>query len=126
MPTFTLCEPVPEWLEDEVEGHIEDVLRRLGISGSLFGRRYLAYAVRRAAVDPDLTLHITKELYLDVARRFDTTSSCVERSMRTAIARCWSGGGRETLDKVAGYHLTERPTNSEFIDLVASYIVRNP
>lgn len=118
-----VIEPLPEWLEGQSE-NISQTLHSLHIPRKLKGQRYLAYTIEQTLLDPDLTLSITKELYPMTAKKFGVTDVSVERAIRTAVQVCWDRGGRETLDKIAGYHLTERPTNSEFIDLVAAYIQR--
>lgn len=117
-------EPIPEWLLDELLEQVEAELLRLGIPRALVGFRYHTDAIMWAVQEPGCTDFITKELYPDIARRHRVTASQVERSMRTAVQRCWSSERREALDEMAGYHLTKRPTNSEFIQLVAAYIRR--
>ena len=105
-----------------LEQQVSEILRSLMIPGTLHGHRYLVSAITQTVIDPGRVLFITKELYPDLAKQFKSTVSKVERTMRNAIMKCWINGGREALDKVAGIHLTQRPTNSEFIDLVANYI----
>ncbi len=119
-----IYEPAPEWLQDQLPDHVERVLRGLHITGKLDGLRYLVYAVSATVRDPDSTRYITKELYPEIGKHFGVTAAAAERAMRTAIEASWNRGGRETLDRMAGYHLDQRPTNSEFIDIVAAYIVR--
>ena len=110
-----------ENLQEDLEEKIREKLRSMGIYGKLAGHKYLASAIAETVTDPDQVQYITKGLYLDVAKKYGTKASRVERTMRTAIKRCWEKGGREALDQIAGFHLPQRPTNSEFIDLVASY-----
>ena len=122
---MSILTPTPEWLEEEThdpEKSAEDLLRRLGFSGKLRGFRYLTSAIAQTVVDPDRIFLITKVLYPDVAKQYQTTASKVERTMRHAIRNFWEHGGRETLEQVTGVHLTQRPTNSQFIDLVSAYI----
>lgn len=110
--------------QDALEATIEQQLRLLRITGNLKGLRYHTNAIASAIRRPDLTISMTRDLYPLVADRCRATVSGVERAMRTAVKACWERGGRETLDQMAGYHLTERPTNAEFIDLIANYISR--
>lgn len=117
-------EPIPEWLLDELAELVEGALLRLGMPRTLVGFRYHADAIARAVQEPRCTDYITKELYPDIARAHRTTAARVERAMRTAVQHCWKSEQREALDEMAGYHLTKRPTNSEFIQLVAAYIRR--
>lgn len=109
---------------EALKRQVEIYLRRLKIKGTLQGYRYLIYAIAKTIRDPDATLWIAKALYHDIAKQYSTTVSCVERNIRTAIQYSWLYAN-DTLDKMAGYHLTQRPTNGEFIDLVAAYIQRN-
>ena len=88
---------------------VERTLRRLRISGKLKGFRFLRYALTVTVKDPYRTDLITKD-------------TRVERAIRTAICACWDSYGRDELNKMAGYTLEKRPTNLEFIDLVAAYI----
>lgn len=118
--TDTLRKPSKDALEDI----IEQQLRLLRIKGNLKGLRYHTRAIASTICQPDLTISMTRDLYPLVADRCRATAHGVERAMRTAVKACWERGGRETLDQMAGYHLTERPTNAEFIDLVANYISR--
>lgn len=116
--TYTLFVPSEDGLKQE----IELLLRSLHIGGRLHGLQYLTYAISKTVRSPDATQYITKELYPEIAKHFGTTPSRVERSIRTAITYSWKHVRRETLNEVAGYHLIERPTNSEFIDFAAAYI----
>lgn len=109
-------------ITNALEQHVGEILRSLMIPGTLHGHQYLVSAITLTTLDPSRILYITKDLYPDLAKQFGSTTSKVERSMRHSIKRCWSHGGREALDQVARIHLTQRPTNSEFIDLVANYI----
>lgn len=112
-------------LLDDCQGSLEEqigqLLRRMNIPGKLKGHRYLTEAIRQVASDPERLEYITKGLYLDIAKMYKTKASKVERAMRHAIGRCWEKGGREALEEIAGFRLQRRPTNSDFIDLVANH-----
>ena len=118
---ITYYTQIPEGLSVNLKEEISKQLRRMEIPGKLKGHRYLTTAIGQVAVDPQRLDFITKDLYLDIAKMFASTGSKVERAMRTSIRRCWERGGREELDRIAGFHVPRRPTNSEFIDLAASY-----
>ena len=78
-----------------------------------------------AVDDPGMISSITKILYPTIAKRFQTTSSRVERAIRHAIEVAWSRGRMETLDAMFGYTIDTgkgKPTNSEFIALIADRI----
>lgn len=111
---------ISEEQQNSLEDKISQQLRRLYIPGNLKGHRCLIVAISQVAEDPRRIDYITKELYPDIATMLGMTSSKVERAIRTAIKRCWEKGGREELEKLAGFHLQRCPTNSDFIDLVAS------
>lgn len=117
-------EPVPEWLLDELKLQVESVLTALHIPEDLDGYRYLTFSITLNIQEPERVRYITKDLYPDTAIRFRSTVSRVERAMRTAVKTCWNSGGRKTLDRMAGFHLIQRPTNSQFIRLVTKYIRR--
>lgn len=104
-----------------LEQLVESVLRSLHIPGTFKGLPYLTYAVTETVKDPQRIKLITKDLYREIARQYNTTPISVERAIRWAIHASWEFA-REELEQVAGYHLLKRPTNREFIDFVAFYI----
>ena len=106
-----------------MESQIHQLLRRVGIHPDYFGYALLAYAVKLATLEPERLLCITKTIYPQVAQRYHTKISCVERNLRTVIAQSWSNQ-RETLQEVAGYDLQERPTNSHMIALLSCYLLK--
>ncbi len=76
-------------------------------------------------LDVELLGSITKVLYPDIAKKFDTTPSRVERAIRHAIEVAWNRGNYESISKMFGYtvhHLKSKPTNSEFIAMIADKI----
>ena len=75
--------------------------------------------------DSEMLSSITKVLYPSIAKKYQTTSSRVERAIRHAIEVAWSRGRMETLDALFGYTINTgkgKPTNSEFIALIADKI----
>jgi two-component system response regulator (stage 0 sporulation protein A) len=73
----------------------------------------------------DMLNSITKILYPEIAKRFQTTPSRVERAIRHAIEVAWSRGKMDTLDELFGYTISNgkgKPTNSEFIALITDKI----
>lgn len=99
------------------------VLTRLGIGARYRGYRYLALAISMVMENEDYLFLATKRLYPDVARVFDTTWSCVERDMRTAIQVCWHRN-RPYLEELATYPLDRAPKPMDFIGLVAGHLLR--
>ena len=105
-----------------LEERIANLFLTVGIPAHIKGYQYLREGVRMVVDNPDLMGHITKELYPGIARRFDTTSSKVERAIRHAIEVAWNRGRIEALDEAFGKNvcsLNDKPTNSEFIALVS-------
>ncbi len=98
------------------------LMRSLGISGTHLGYYYLHTAVELVLEDRERLLMISKLLYPKIAAIHNTTPACVERNLRTVITACWNRGDRERLYQVAGCRLQHKPTNGEFIDLLACYI----
>ena len=105
----------------ELESQIADFLRRLGIWGKLAGHKLLISAIAQTVNDPSRVRYITKGLYPDLAKLYGSTASKVERAMRTAINTWWVRGTREPVEAAVGFRLQRRPTNSEFIELLANY-----
>ena len=89
------------------------------------GYRYLREAVWIAWKEPELLCSVTKCLYPEVAKRFDTTGKQVERAIRNTIENAWLYGNADTLAVIFGDLFTkndERPTNSEVIQVLADNI----
>ncbi|MDQ0430085.1 two-component system response regulator (stage 0 sporulation protein A) [Planomicrobium stackebrandtii] len=105
------------------EDRITNMVKDIGIPPHLKGYNYLKEAVLLVLEQPDILNKVTKVLYPGIAAKFDTTSTRVERSIRHAIEQVWNR--HETVDhisKIFGYsaaHLESKPTNSEFIAMVA-------
>lgn len=106
----------------ELTDFVELQLRSLCMTGKYIGLPYLISAVCRVVIDPEKISYLTKVLYREVAKEFGTTSAGVERAIRTAITANWDRGGREALNQLIGRQLVERPTNCEYIDMLAAHI----
>ncbi len=116
---------LPEGPDESADEQITNLFLTLGIPAHIKGYQYLREAVRMVLEDHDLINRITKELYPGIARRFDTSSSKVERAMRHAIEVAWQRGRLDTVNQMYGYKVFKReqkPTNGEFIALVADKI----
>ncbi|TWT08161.1 sporulation transcription factor Spo0A [Planococcus sp. CPCC 101016] len=105
------------------EDRITNMVKDIGIPPHLKGYNYLKEAVSLVLEQPEILNKVTKVLYPGIASKFDTTSTRVERSIRHAIEQVWNR--HETVDhisKIFGYsvaHLESKPTNSEFIAMLA-------
>lgn len=111
--------------ENNLESLVTNMIHEIGIPAHIKGYHYLRDAIIMAVEDMDVLNAITKILYPTVAKRYQTTSSRVERAIRHAIEVAWSRGKLDILDELFGYtinHGKGKPTNSEFIALVADTI----
>lgn len=111
--------------EEDLESRVTDMLHEIGIPAHIKGYHYLRDAIIMAVEDMDVLNAITKVLYPTVAKKYQTTSSRVERAIRHAIEVAWSRGKLDTLDELFGYTVSNgkgKPTNSEFIALIADTI----
>ena len=105
-----------------LEDRISNLFLAMGIPAHIKGYQYLREAIKLVIETPAMIGGITKELYPAIARRFGTSSSKVERAIRHAIEVAWSRGRVDTLNKAFGCEVAqpdEKPTNGEFIALIA-------
>ena len=106
---------------ENMEIVVTDVIHQLGVPAHIKGYHYLREAILSSIEAPELLESVTKLLYPTVAKRFDTTSSRVERAIRHAIEIAWDRGNLDTLNAFFGYTVNTckgKPTNSEFIALI--------
>lgn len=111
--------------EENLESRVTNMIHEIGIPAHIKGYHYLRDSIMMAVNDMDVLNAITKILYPTVAKKHHTTSSRVERAIRHAIEVAWSRGKIEVLDRLFGYTVSYgkgKPTNSEFIALVADTI----
>lgn len=114
--------------EDEsqaLEREVTAVIHEVGVPAHIKGYQYVREAIVIAVQDMDVINAVTKVLYLEVARRYSTTPSRVERAVRHAIEVAWDRGDLETLQRYFGYTVSNtkgKPTNSEFIAMIADRI----
>lgn len=116
------AQPVKEAQEVSLETRVTDMIHEIGIPAHIKGYHYLRDAIIMAVEDMDVLNAVTKVLYPTVAKMHQTTSSRVERAIRHAIEVAWSRGKLDTLDSLFGYTVSNgkgKPTNSEFIALIA-------
>ena len=108
-----------------LECRITSVIHEIGIPAHIKGYSYVREAITLAVQDMEVINAVTKVLYPEVAKRYRTTSSRVERAVRHAIEVAWDRGDLETLQKYFGYTVSNakgKPTNSEFIAMIADRI----
>ena len=124
--TTTSLQKEPEKSEPhDLEQDVTDMIHEIGVPAHIKGYQYLREAIMMSVEDVEMLGSITKILYPSIAKKFQTTSSRVERAIRHAIEVAWSRGKMETLDELFGYTISigkGKPTNSEFIALIADKI----
>ena len=105
-----------------LEGRVTAIIHEVGVPAHIKGYQYVREAIMIAVEDMDVINAVTKVLYPEVAKRFGTTPSRVERAIRHAIEVAWDRGDLETLQHYFGYTVNSakgKPTNSEFIAMIA-------
>ena len=110
---------------NNLEISVTKILHELGMPSHIKGYQYLREAIMMSVEDVEMLNSITKILYPSIAKKYQTTPSRVERAIRHAIEVAWSRGKMETLDALFGYTINigkGKPTNSEFIALIADTI----
>ncbi len=105
-----------------LEARVTSIIHEVGVPAHIKGYQYLREAILITVDDMDVINAVTKVLYPEVAKKFGTTPSRVERAIRHAIEVAWDRGDLETLQKYFGYTVSNakgKPTNSEFIAMIA-------
>lgn len=108
--------------ENSLETDITGIIREIGIPAHIKGYQYIREAIMMTVNDINLLNYITKLLYPTIAKKYKTTSSSVERAIRHAIEVAWNRGKIDVLEDMFGYTVSAgkgKPTNSEFIALIA-------
>lgn len=115
----------PEQRAAMLKNMVTNIIHEVGVPAHIKGYQYLREAIIIAVGDMEVINAVTKVLYPAVAKRFSTTPSRVERAIRHAIEVAWDRGDLETLQKYFGYTVSNakgKPTNSEFIAMIADRI----
>ena len=108
--------------EFDLESEITNILHEMGVPAHIKGYLYLRESINMVYNDIELLGSITKVLYPDVAKKYKTTASRVERAIRHAIEVAWNRGNIEAISNIFGYTVSvskSKPTNSEFIAMIA-------
>ena len=114
-----------DYIERNLESDVTNVIHEIGVPAHIKGYQYLRDAIIMSINDMDMLNSITKILYPTIAKKHQTTASRVERAIRHAIEVAWSRGKMDTIDALFGYTINTgkgKPTNSEFIALIADKI----
>ena len=115
-----------EYMKEHLETDITKMLHELGIPAHIKGYQYLRDAISMVVRDREMMEAVTKILYPEIAKKNYTSSSRVERAIRHAIEVAWGRGSLEVIDELFGYTISTgkgKPTNSEFIALIADKIL---
>ena len=109
-------------LSPDVEAQVTKIIHQIGVPAHIKGYQYLRTAILMTIDDNDVINSVTKVLYPTVAKKYQTTTSRVERAIRHAIEVAWDRGDVDTLNSYFGYTIQNsrgKPTNSEFIAMIA-------
>ena len=115
--TVTADERTPD-----IETQVTKIIHQIGVPAHIKGYQYLRTAILLTVNDSDIINSVTKILYPTVAKKYQTTTSRVERAIRHAIEVAWDRGDVDTLNSYFGYTIQNtrgKPTNSEFIAMIA-------
>ncbi len=106
----------------DMEAQVTKIIHQIGVPAHIKGYQYLRTAILMTIEDNDIINSVTKILYPSVAKKYQTTTSRVERAIRHAIEVAWDRGDVDTLNSYFGYTIQNtrgKPTNSEFIAMIA-------
>lgn len=108
--------------DSTLENDVTKMIREIGIPAHIKGYQYIREGIVMSIKDPDILNYITKFLYPAIAKKYHTTTSSVERAIRHAIEVAWNRGKLDAMEALFGYSSNSgkgKPTNSEFIALIA-------
>ena len=106
----------------DLETQVTRIIHQIGVPAHIKGYQYLRTAILMTISDNEIINSVTKVLYPSVAKKYQTTTSRVERAIRHAIEVAWDRGDVDTLNSYFGYTIQNsrgKPTNSEFIAMIA-------
>lgn len=107
----------------EMEAFVSSVLLEIGMPVHLDGYKYLRTAILMSIENMEIVNSITKDIYPELAKRYNSTSTKIEHSIRHIIQTTWDHGKKDVMQRYFGYAVqTYRPTNSEFIAMIADHI----
>jgi len=108
--------------QENLEALVTNVIHEIGVPAHIKGYQYLREAIMMVVQDIDVINQITKQLYPEIAGKYHTTPSRVERAIRHAIEVAWSRGKNDAVESIFGYTISAskgKPTNSEFIAMIS-------
>ena len=114
--------PANKRSEENIEALVTNVIHEIGVPAHIKGYQYLREAIIMVVSNIDMINQITKQLYPEIAEKYHTTPSRVERAIRHAIEVAWGRGQQDVVESIFGYTISAakgKPTNSEFIAMIA-------
>ena len=108
--------------EESLEARVTHIIHDVGVPAHIKGYQYLRDGIIMAVEDVEVINQITKQLYPDLAKKYHTTASRVERAIRHAIEVAWGRGQLDIVESIFGYTVNAnkgKPTNSEFIAMIS-------
>ena len=108
--------------DSALESDVTKMIREIGIPAHIKGYQYIREGIMMSVKEPETLNYITKYLYPTIAKKYRTTTSSVERAIRHAIEVAWNRGKLDAMEELFGYSVNSgkgKPTNSEFIALIA-------
>lgn len=121
-PTTAVTDKTEVDRTPDIETQVTKIIHQIGVPAHIKGYQYLRTAILLTVKDSDIINSVTKILYPSVAKKYQTTTSRVERAIRHAIEVAWDRGDVDTLNSYFGYTIQNnrgKPTNSEFIAMIA-------
>lgn len=100
---------------------IYHLIRQMGVTSKYKGYYLVADAVKLSMEEPGQPLQITKDVYPSLAKKYNSSPDNIEHNIRTVVKICWVDH-KEQMDRIAGYPLDYKPTNSEFLDMLTYYL----
>jgi len=123
--SIPLAQKTEQKSENDIEKIVTQIIHEVGIPAHIKGYQFIRSAIMMAISDIDSINYITKQLYPSIAKQYQTTPSRVERAIRHAIEVAWNRGKPEIMNELFGYTISSgkgKPTNSEFIAMIADKI----
>lgn len=121
-PAYIEIAPYEKKNQENLEALVTNVIHEIGVPAHIKGYQYLREAIMMVVTDIDIINQITKQLYPEIAHKYHTTPSRVERAIRHAIEVAWGRGEQTVVESIFGYTVSAtkgKPTNSEFIAMIA-------
>ena len=121
------AKPGAKYMDHPLESIVTDIIHEIGVPAHIKGYQYLREGILFTIRDAGSVTGITKVLYPEIAKKFSTSSTCVERAMRHAIEVAWDRGDEDVRQKIFRGTVSGnrgKPTNGEFIAMIAEHVSR--